>query len=459
MELKRQLGLMTGILVVVADMIGTGIFITTGNILGMTQNALVVLVLWGIGGVVSLAGALCYAELAALWPDVGGEYVYLRNTYGLLPAFLTGWVSLAVGFSAPVATSSLLLIQYVDKFLHACPGGNSLAAIMERLWIQKSLAAGLIVFFGIMHMIGVKKGSSLQNVLTLCKIALVVLLIVFGLSSADWSRTDRLFAHYAPLPGLSSFSIPKTGLALLIIMYAYLGWNTTSYLAGEMRAPERNLPRALISGTLVTAVLYMLLNIVFLISADGSDLMGKNEVGALAAAHLFGPGISAAFTLGIAAVLLSAISVEMMVGPRIYYAMAKDGMIFHALSRVHPRFGTPFVSILVQMLLALFYVFTGSAMTLVIYMGFALNIFPVLAVIGLLHLRRTRPDLKSPFRVPCYPFVPLLYVLFTVAMMIAALFNWTVPSFCAIAVILLGIPVFRLWKRPGRKRPPVHDVS
>jgi len=286
----------------------------------------------------------------------------------------------------------------------------------------------------------------------------VVLLIVFGLSAADWSRADRLYAHYAPASALSYFSIPKTGLALLIIMYAYLGWNTTSYLSGEMLTPERNLPRALISGTLITTVLYVLLNIVFLISANGSDIMGKDEIGALAVARLFGPGISAAFTLGIAAVLLSSVSVNMMVGPRIYYAMAKDGMIFHTLSKVHPRFGTPFVSIFVQILLTLFYVFTGSAMTLVIYMGFALNIFPVLAVIGLMYLRLKRPDLKSPFRVPCYPFVPLIFVLLTIAIMIAALFNWTMPSLCAIVVILLGIPIFYFWKRLINKRLLYHDL-
>ena len=161
--------------------------------------------------------------------------------------------------------------------------------------------------------------------------------------------------------------------------------------------------------------------------------------------------------VGIAAVLLSSVSVEMMVGPRIYYAMAKDRMIFHALSRVHPRFGTPYVAILAQMILALFYVLTGSALTLVIYMGFALNVFPVLAVIGLVYLRRKRPDLKSPFRVPCYPCVPLFFVLLTIAMMTAALFNWTIPSFCAIAVILLGIPVFYLWKRLVNKRRLYHD--
>ncbi len=446
MELKRQLGLMTGILVIVADMIGTGIFMTTGTILGMTQDALVVLVLWGIGGLVAITGSLCYAELAAIWPDVGGEYVYLKKIYGFLPAFLTGWISLTVGFSAPVAASSLLLVRYVDRFLHTIQGNGPFPASMDQAWIQKMFAAGLIIFFGSIHIIGVKRGSSLQNFLTLMKIALVVFFIALGLSAADWSMTDRLLARYASTPAAQKFIVPQTGLALLIIMFAYSGWNSAAYIAGEIDNPGKSLPRALMLGTLMTVVLYVLLNVVFLISANGADLMGKDEVGAIAASHLFGAGISSVFTLGIALVLLSAVSVQMMVGPRIYYAMAQDKMIFQSLARVHPRFETPYAAILTQMLLAIFYVFTGSALTLVVYMGFALNIFPVLAVIGLMYIRHARPYLKSPYRVPLYPVVPLIYVSLTVTMMIAALLNWTRTSFFAIAVVILGVPVFYIWQ-------------
>jgi APA family basic amino acid/polyamine antiporter len=437
---------MTGILVIVADMIGTGIFMTTGNILGMTNSASLVLMLWGIGGLVAITGSLCYAELAAIWPDVGGEYVYLKNIYGLLPAFLTGWISLVVGFSAPVATSSLLLIQYINRFLHSLPGTDPFPAILDLVWVQKMFAAGLIIFFGSIHIIGVKRGSALQNLLTGIKILLIVFLIAFGLSMADWSMTDRLVAQYALKSGIQKINVPQTGLALLIIMFAYSGWNCTSYIAGEIINPENNLPRALMLGTLITMVLYLLLNVVFLISTNGTELMGKDEVGAIAASNLFGPGIGGVFTLGIAAILLSAVSVQMMVGPRVYYAMAKDKMIFQSLAGVHPRFGTPYVSILVQMLLAILYVFTGSAMTLVIYMGFALNIFPVLAVIGLMYIRHSRPDLKRSYRVPFYPIVPLVYISFTVTMMIAALLKWTTASFVAIAVVILGIPIFYVWQ-------------
>ncbi len=451
MKLKRQLGLITGILIIVADMIGTGIFMTTGNILGMTQNALLVLLLWGIGGLVAITGALCYAELAALWPDAGGEYVYLKNIYGLLPAFLTGGISLAVGFSAPVATSSLLSIEYINRFLHSIAGDGPVPCMLDLLWVRKTFAAGLIIFFAIIHTIGVKRGSSLQNLLTVIKILFIVLLIASGLSVADWTMTDRLVARYASVSAPQKFSLPQTGLALLVIMFAYSGWNCASYMAGEIKNPGNNVPRALILGTLITMVIYALLNIVFLISADGADLIGKDEIGAIAVSHLFGAGFSGAFTAGIAVILLSAVSVQMMSGPRVYFAMAKDKMIFQSLARVHPRFETPYVSILVQMLLAVLYVFTGSAMTLVIYMGFALSIFPVLAVIGLMYLRHARPDLRSPYRIPCYPLVPLVYILCTVSMMTAALLTWTKTSLFAIAVVALGVPLCYLWRRFAEK--------
>jgi len=445
MELKRQLGLFTGIFVIVADMIGTGIFMTTGTILGMTQSAPVVLALWGIGGIVAICGALSYAELAVLWPESGGEYVYLRNIYGPLPAFLTGWISLVVGFSAPVAVSSLLCIQYLNRFLHGTSGDASVM-LLDDPWVQKSLAAGLIVLFGAIHVIGVKGGSRLQNLLTGIKILLVLALIVLGLSRADWGMAHhRLAAQYGPAPG-AGWMLPQAGLSLLIIMYAYSGWNCAAYLGGEMREPQKNLPRALLFGTLVTLVLYLLLNIVFLISADGPELMSKEEVGAVAVSRLFDHGVSSAFTLGIAVILLSAVSAQMMVGPRVTYAMAKDGMIFRSLASVHPRFETPHAAILVQMLLAVLYVFTGSALSLVVYMGFALSIFPLMAVIGLVWLRRARPEIRSSYRVPLYPVIPLLYIAITIVMMLTALMTWTKTSCIAIAVVLLGIVVFRAWE-------------
>jgi basic amino acid/polyamine antiporter, APA family len=445
-DLKRTLGLYSGILFIVADMIGTGVFMNTGNILGMTHNAGLVMLLWVIGGLVAVTGALSYAELSSTWPEVGGEYVYLKKSFGLLPAFLTGWISLVVGFSAPVATSSLLLVQYVNRFQHSLAASPESLTALDAVLTQKLIAALIIVFFGLMHIYGVKKGSYLQNALTVIKLIVVVSLIVAGFLFVDYNQTGRLFAEYHPAGTADAFSLPVTGLALLIIMFAFSGWNCASYIAGEMKEPERTLPKALLWGTILTTVIYLALNSVFLLSAPGEAIMGKDEIGAIATQHLFGPGISGMFTLGIALLLLSAVSVQTMVGPRVYFAMAKDNMIFSSLAKIHGRFGTPYIAILVQMLLSVIYVFTGSAMTLVIYMGFALNIFPVLSVIGLIYMRKKYPERARPYKVPLYPIVPLMYITLTIAMMAAALMNWTKTSLFAMGVVVLGIPVYFIWK-------------
>ncbi len=443
MELKRQLGLFTGIMVIIADMIGTGIFMTTGNILGITNNALIVILLWVLGGVVALCGALSYSELAVLWPDVGGEYIYLKKIFGNLPAFLTGWVSLIVGFTAPVATSSMLLVQYLNKFfinIHA----TGITTITDDIFWQKNIAALIIITFGCIHIIGVKRGTAIQNILTVIKIAIVAAFIIAGFYVLDSSAIHRLYAHYGTV---ETGSIPLIGLSLLMVMFAYTGWNGATYIAGEIVTPEKNLPRIMFWGVTITTVLYILLNIVFLMSTDGINIMNHDEIGAIAANALFGPVASNFFSITIAIILLSSVSAQMMLGPRVYYAMANNNMIFSLLSKISNRFGTPLYAIVLQMILAVVYVYSGTAMSLVIYMGFALNVFPVLTVIGLMVIRKKHPELKSSYRTPLYPLVPLVYVVLTIIMMIAALCCWTITSAFAIGVLLLGIPVYYIWQR------------
>jgi len=438
LELKRQLGLFTAILVIVADVIGTGIFVTTGSALGMTGSALTVLILWAVGGLVAITGALCYAELATMWPDDGGEYVYLKKTFGMLPSFLTGWISLVVGFTASVAISSLTLVWYLNEFFQ---GG-----VLGDPFTQKLVAAGLIIFFGIIHIFGVKEGSLVQNSLTVLKLLLVFSLIIFGFYMADWNNSERLVMSYASGEGKS---LADYGLVLLIIMFAYTGWNGATYIAGEIKEPNRNLPKAMFWGTLLITVIYILLNAVFLISTPGSELMGKRAVGAIAASNLFGPSFSPVFTLGIALILLSAVSVQMMIGPRVYYAMAKDRVIFKSLTRINPKFNTPDFAITVQMIIAVTYIFLGknNVESLLVYMGFSLNIFPLMAVIGLIIQRYKNPDAPRPFRVPLFPVVPVIYIVLTFGMMVAALIKWTETSLFAIGVVAAGVVIYFFWQK------------
>ena len=453
MDLQRQLGLPTATLTVVASMMGTGIFFTTGIILSMTHNALTVLILWILGGITALSGALCYVELATLWPQTGGEYVYLKNIYGRLPAFLTGWISLVVGFSAPVATGALALVSYLNAFhrdMQAIP--EQATDLIPDLWAQKGLAAAIVILLSLMHMAGVRLGSSIQNVLTVVKLLIAASFVIGGLYLADWSQAGRLTADYPWSQTSADGGLPTLGLSLLIIMFSYSGWNAASYIAGEIKEPERNLPKALVLGTVVTGLLYFLLNIVYLIAVPGQNLMGQEAVGAITARNLFSLPVVQFYTLGIVLILLSSISVQMMIGPRVYYAMAKDHLMFSPLARINPRLGTPVASIALQMVLAVAYVLTGSAQKLLEYMGFALVVFPLLAVFGLIKLRRGKSGLDRPYRFRFYPWAPLIYMVMTVAMAVAGLMTWTRTTWFALGVVLAGIPVFYIWEKYSNRR-------
>lgn len=441
MELKRQLGLASAALIIVADMIGTGIFVITGGILGITGSSAATLGLWLAGGLAAITGALCYAELATMWPGNGGEYLYLRKIYGRLPAFLTGWISLTVGFTASVAATALTLVWYLGVFVVDFYPDSFLASAGG----QKAAAAGVIVFFGLVHIAGVKRGGLLQNILTGLKLLIVAVFIVWGLAAADFSNGDRLTS--GSLKGIGEY-----GLALLIVMFAYSGWNGATYIAGEIKNPERTLPRAMFIGVGVVALLYFLLNVVFLLSAPSDALAGSDVIAAVAAENLFGSRAAELLSLGIALVLFSAVSVQMMVGPRVYHAMAGDGLLFPFFGKLS-RFDTPAPAILVQTVIAVTYVLIGrdNIDMLLSYIGFALSVFPLMSVIGLSIMRLRQPAAPRPFKVPFFPLTPAIYILLTIGMMTASLCIWTNTSLVALAVLAAGVGIYFVWQRLAGK--------
>lgn len=438
MELKRQLGLASAVLIIIADMIGTGIFVITGSVLGITGSSAAVLGLWLLGGLTAVTGAISYSRLAALWSGNGGEYLYLKKIYGELPSFLTGWISLTVGFTASAAATALTLVFYLDAFWE----GSLLSSPLS----QKLAAAAIVVFFGLVHIAGVKRGSAVQNLFTCFKLLIVTVFILWGFAAIDWSHTERL-AH-GSLKGAGEY-----GLSLLIIMFAYSGWNGATYIAGEIKNPKKNLPRAMFIGTSVVAVLYFLLNLVYIMSSPAEALTGNNAVASAAAESLFGEKAAGLLSLGIALVLVSAVSVQMMVGPRVYQAMACDGMLFSSLARISPRFGTPAMAIAVQMLLAVIYVFIGrdNIDTLISYISFALGVFPLMSVAGLVIMRFRDPKLKS-LKAPMFLLAPLVYILLSVSMMTASLVIWTRTSLAAVGILAAGIVIYYIWRSAVKKR-------
>jgi len=426
--LPRRMNWRAAATVVVANMIGTGIFTTSGLMLGILDSGWLVLLCWLLGGLIALAGALCYAELAAAMPQAGGEYVYLRKIYGPLPAFLSGWTSFFVGFSAPVAAASVAWATYLAA-----------AGLLPQTWFAQKIASVLMIAaLTAVHFRGLRLGSRVQGLLTASNLVLLLALILGGLGSgkADWSFLA------AGSPFWSPGNAGQMATALLWVMFAYSGWNATAYLAEEVQRPERTLPRSLGTGTAAVVLLYLLLNIFLFAAAPQSELRGAIPVTEIAVTRMFGAGAGRWLAIAVSVALISAMSAFMMIGPRVYYAMARDGLFLAFAARIHPRFATPSYSVVAQGLCAALMALTGTFAQMLTYIGFALGIFPWLTVLGVLVLRRREPGHPRPYRVWGYPVLPLFYLILMGWVIGAAFFNDMVPPLVALATIAAGIPAY-----------------
>ncbi|GIX42034.1 MAG: amino acid permease [Leptospiraceae bacterium] len=453
-SLKRQLGLWTAMFVVMASMIGSGIFGNTGIIQAAVQNSYAVLILWILGGIVALSGALCYAELSTLMPHAGGEYVYLKNIFGLLPSFLTGWVSFIVAFSAPAASAGLLAGDYIHKALLVIRPDSEITLFFEDAFGKKLFGSILILFFTIVHLVEVKKGGYLQNFLTLLKVILIIIFLISGFYVIFNNQNYNFISNLKDEPVQWS----GIGLGLLFVMFAYSGWNGASYLAEEIQEPEKNLPRALIGGTIIVMILYFLLNVLYYWSTPAQQLEGQEAIAAITASNLFGNNITTFFNIGFFIILLSTISATIMIGPRVYYAMARDNLFFQAAAHLHPKFNTPVMSFIIQCILAIIYIWSGTYEQIQTYMGFALAIFPLMSVIGLMYLRKKHPHIKSPYQTPLYPLFPLIFIIFSIITMIVSYIGRPLECTIAVIAILTGIPFYLFWVKVIHKNKSIREI-
>ncbi len=412
--LRRELTVTSAAALVVSNMIGTGIFTTTGFLAGDLGRPGLVLAVWLVGGVVAMAGCLAYAELGINFPRSGGEYVYVREAWGPAWGFVSGWVSFFAGFCAPIAAGALGFSEYLGELfpsLSIASAGNPARWPWMPGWLHfgrgQWLAVGVIVLFGIVNSLGLKLAARIQNVLTGLKLAVLVafLAFTFTMGRGHWDHfalpTARTSSH-----GLAA----QFAVSLIFVMYAYSGWNAAAYVAEEMKTPERTLPQALVAGAGIVALLYVALNVAFIFAAPLGSLKGVVRVGAVAGDALFGQRGAALLSGVIALALLSCVSAMMVVGPRVYFAMAQDGCFFAGAARVDPRRQTPVQSILYQTVASALMVLTGTFDLLLLYIGFTLVLFATLAAAGLLRMRR-RPDWKRFAGVDWgYPLVPLVFI-------------------------------------------------
>ena len=442
---KRQLGIAVAAALVIANMIGAGVFTSAGFQAAFNfKDPWTMMSTWGVGGVIALCGAAVYAELGSLLPRAGGEYVYLREAYHPAVGFMSGWVSLIVGFSAPIAAAALLFASYVGAVVPALGG----------VLATKLIACTLIGAMTALHAYDTRIGGNVQTGFTIGKVVLITVFIVAGLvvGSGDWghfaSRGDGL-VNLGTRSGAAAYAN-----ALMYVSFAYSGWNAAAYIAGEIERPQRTLPRALLLGTGIVMVLYIILNLVFLYAvppeAMAEDPFHK-PVGDLVARALFGIHAGDLLSSLIALVLMSVVSAMMMAGPWVYATMAADHALPHQLARYSKR-GVPSIAVIVQCVLAIAFAVASDPDQLVRLIGFTLAIFTALTV-GAVFVFRARGKV-APFRTPGYPVTPLLFL---------ALSLWTVyfgvssqPKLSLeIAAVLVAGAVVYLATARGKPRTPI----
>lgn len=433
---------------------------TAPQVAAAVPHPLWFLATWVVGGALALAGAMAYAELAVLRPRAGGEYVYLTAAYGRLAGFLTGWTSFVAGFSGAVALSAVVLASYVGRFVPAAADATPLL-IVPLPWVplvvsrQSLVALTAIGAMSWIHLRGVGPGRVVGNVLATLKVSALVIFVVLGFSIGTGSM-----AHFQPSSaGVEAVQGASWLLALVPVMFTYAGWNAAAYVAEEIRDPGRNLPLALGVGTLIVVAIYLSLNVVYLYVFTVTDLAAvRGSVLDLIAERLL--GAEAGDIMGVVSIVSLAASISAMTfaGPRVYYAMARDGLFFAAAGRVSPRFQTPAVAIVAQAIWSGVLVLSGGASALTRYTGFAVVLFAGVAVAAVFVLRLREPDAPRSFSAIGYPLAPALFTLVSALIVVNAVYSDPGPSGAGLFVIALGVPLYLIFDRrraPSRPSTPV----
>jgi APA family basic amino acid/polyamine antiporter len=444
-RLDRRLGPIDAAAIVVSNVIGGGIFFVPIIVAQMVPTSGAILSVWLLGGALAFAGAMAYAELSALRPRAGGEYVYLREAFGPLAAFLTGWTSFVAGFSGAIAASAVAVADYVGRFVPAAADATPIFTVPVP-WVplivsRKALVALVpIAVLACIHIRGLGPGRIVQNALAGLKAGALALIIALGFMIAGGANDGGAPAMALPVSGML--------LALVPIMFTYSGWNAAVYVAEEVRNPGRNVPLALGLGTVTVIVIYVALNTLYL------HVLGTAQLAALpgrlldvVGERLFGVAAANAIAVFTIISLSASISAMTLAGPRVYYAMAQDGLFLEAASRVHPKFHTPAVAIVAQSLWTVVLVLCGTLSQLVSYTGFAVILFSAIAVASLFVLRRRNPDAPRPFRAWGYPWAPAIFVLAGGAMVVNEMIRNGATAIAGVAVIAAGVPVYFAFAR------------
>jgi len=447
--LVRKLGLFDSTMIVMGIVIGSGIFLTTGLMAKEIPSPSLLLLAWIAGGLLALAGALTYAELGAAMPQAGGQYVYLREAYGPMSGFLFGWIMFLVYQTGSIAAVSVGFAEYLGYFFPSISiqrvfFTTSVFGLTYTLSAGQLIAILSIILLSIINYAGLGSGSLIQNISTVLKVGAIGALVVLGFTIGRGGKIDFSITS----AGTSTTGLAAAfGVAMIAVLWTYDGWNNINFIAGEIKNPKRNLPFSLLFGTLAICVIYVAVNYVYLYALPINELSGVTRVAEKAATALFGPTAASFISAAVVISTFGCVNGMILTGPRVYYAMAKDNLFFRKVSSVHPRFKTPGFSIFVQAVWSCLLVFSGTYEQLFTYVVFAALLFYLVAAASVFTLRRKFPHLERPYKVWGYPFVPALYVLASVWILINTLLERPVESLAGMGIVAVGIPVYFYWKR------------
>ncbi len=436
-QLLRVFGLFDVTSIVIGGIIGSGIFMVPAEIAAAVKSPLLMLAVWVVGGFLSFLGALALAELGAALPEAGGIYVYLREAYGSFISFLFGWTLFFVIDSGAIATLAVAFsANYLPYFIKMSPLMTKMAAVI------------FIVFLATVNYFGARQGGNLQNLLTVIKIV-----GIFGILAAVFLSGKGNPANFVT-PGVVGFSLDllsSFGVALIATFWAYKGWETATYSAGEVKNPEKNLPLGILIGLFGVIIIYLLANLAYLYILPSSAIATSDRVAADVMMVAVGPLGASIISLIILFSILGSANQNMLCSPRVYYAMAQDKLFFKAIARIHPRFKTPYVSIIAISLWSIVLSLSGTFDQLFTYVIFGEWIFFGLTVAAVFILRHKKPDLPRPYKTWGYPWAPALVVLAALAISVNSLIKQFINSMAGLGIIFLGVPAYLYWKGKNKK--------
>ncbi|HUC28758.1 MAG TPA: amino acid permease [Candidatus Acidoferrum sp.] len=451
--LVRGLGLLDSVLLLVSGIIGSSIFLTAKDIAGPLSQPVLFLLVWVLGALISLCACFAFAELGSMFPDSGGQYIYLREAYGDLIAFLYGWMLFAVANGGTIAALSVASAAYVGQVFRVVSQERLVFAIAG-VTVTRAHVLGLVLIAVLtyVNVVGLRWGALLQNVSTWTKFAAMAAFVVLGfaIGKGSWSN---FHAHGVGLTmGLGPAQLVSAlGVGLIAVFFAYDGWVYITWVAGEVKEPRRNVPLAMVLGVLAVGVIYIAMNLTYMYALPLKEIAAHETIAHAAAAALFSPQAAVWLSLMIAVSCFSAAATCTLSGARVYMAMAQDGVFFRRMAVIHPKWRTPAFSLIGQGVWAAALTLSGRYDQLYTYVIYGMVLSYTLTVIAMFWLRWKRPDIPRPYRCTGYPWLPAIYVLIGAAWTLNTILTRPTEAFWGTAIVLIGVPGYSYWKRSNRR--------